>query len=114
MKVPNYAAISLFSTFGPVAGFFCSGFKRGCNQKNFGCLIPGHGGVLDRLGNLMLSTGVEAIYSRFTKKNATIYGSMIEGEGGFGATFGVNHYQSILNKRYFIAELKFEWPHSKI
>ena len=23
-------------------------------------------------------------------------------------------YQSILNKRYFIAELKFEWPHNKI
>ena len=45
--------------------------------------------MLDRLENLLLSTGVEAIFSVGLQKNATIYGYMIEGEGGFGATFRV-------------------------
>jgi CDP-diglyceride synthetase len=35
------------------AGFLCSGLKRACNKKNFGALIPGHGGVLDRYGNTL-------------------------------------------------------------
>jgi len=48
-------AISVFaSTLGPFAGFFCSGFKRASDQKNFGCLIPGHGGVLDRCDCMFL------------------------------------------------------------
>ena len=51
-----------FSTFGPVAGFFCSGFKRACKSKNFGCLIPGHGGVLDRCDCMFLMAAFTSVY----------------------------------------------------
>jgi len=55
--------ISIFaSTFGPVAGFFCSGFKRAFDQKNFGCLIPGHGGVLDRCDCMFLMAVFTYVY----------------------------------------------------
>jgi len=57
------AAISLFaSTLGPMAGFFCSGFKRACNRKNFGSLIPGHGGVLDRCDCMFLMASFTYVY----------------------------------------------------
>jgi len=56
-------AISVFaSTFGPVAGFLCSGFKRACDRKNFGCLIPGHGGVLDRCDCMFLMASFTYVY----------------------------------------------------
>jgi len=56
-------AISLFaSTLGPMAGFFCSGFKRACNRKNFGSLIPGHGGVLDRCDCMFLMASFTYVY----------------------------------------------------
>jgi len=55
--------ISIFaSTVGPVAGFFCSGFKRACNKKNFGSLIPGHGGVLDRCDCMFLMASLTYMY----------------------------------------------------
>jgi len=64
---PNFvlhsAVISIFaSTIGPVAGFFCSGFKRACNKKNFGSLIPGHGGVLDRCDCMFLMASATYMY----------------------------------------------------
>ncbi|MGE5544724.1 MAG: phosphatidate cytidylyltransferase [Bacillota bacterium] len=37
----------------PVGDLFASGVKRGFNIKDFGRLIPGHGGVLDRLDSFM-------------------------------------------------------------
>jgi len=64
---PNYTAklvpfvwvhgifISVFAaTVGPFGGFFASGFKRACRRKNFGNLIPGHGGVIDRCDCMLL------------------------------------------------------------
>ena len=70
VNLPHYstfvihcAAISVFaSTIGPVAGFFCSGFKRACNMKNFGSLIPGHGGVLDRCDCMFLMASFTYMY----------------------------------------------------
>lgn len=56
-------AISVFAcTVGPVAGFFCSGFKRACDSKNFGSLIPGHGGVLDRCDCMFLMASFTFMY----------------------------------------------------
>jgi len=57
--------ISIFaSTFGPTAGFLCSGFKRACKRKNFGNLIPGHGGVLDRCDCMFLMASFAYIYTK--------------------------------------------------
>ncbi|OAF69330.1 hypothetical protein A3Q56_02943, partial [Intoshia linei] len=43
--IPLAAFASLFAPFG---GFFASGFKRAYKIKDFGAIIPGHGGVTDR------------------------------------------------------------------
>lgn len=37
------------STIAPFGGFFASGFKRAFKIKDFGTLIPGHGGFVDRM-----------------------------------------------------------------
>lgn len=42
--------LALFaSTIGPFGGFFASGLKRSIKIKDFANLIPGHGGVSDRM-----------------------------------------------------------------
>jgi phosphatidate cytidylyltransferase len=37
------------SLVAPFGGFFASGLKRAMKIKNFGVLIPGHGGMSDRM-----------------------------------------------------------------
>jgi len=55
--------VSLFSSLiGPFGGFLASGLKRACKRKNFGSLIPGHGGVLDRCDCMFLMAGFSYVY----------------------------------------------------
>lgn len=42
--------LSLFASIvGPFGGFFASGLKRSIKIKDFSNLIPGHGGISDRM-----------------------------------------------------------------
>lgn len=52
----------------PFGGFFASGVKRAYMAKDFGELIPGHGGVLDRLDcQFMMAMYTTAHYATFIK-----------------------------------------------
>ena len=47
--------LSLFASLvAPFGGFFASGLKRAAQVKDFGDVIPGHGGLTDRFDCGML------------------------------------------------------------
>ena len=51
----HFMAMALFaSIIAPFGGFFASGFKRSFHLKDFGDVIPGHGGVTDRMDCQMI------------------------------------------------------------
>jgi phosphatidate cytidylyltransferase len=52
------AAIALAA---PIGDLFASGLKRDFHAKDFGRLLPGHGGILDRLDAVLFS-GIAAYY----------------------------------------------------
>ncbi|VDM02993.1 unnamed protein product [Schistocephalus solidus] len=65
--------IGLFVSFvGPFGGFFASGFKRAFRIKDFGDVIPGHGGIMDRF-DCQIITGwfVFFYYHSFVKPAST-------------------------------------------
>ena len=61
--------MSIFaSVIGPFGGFFASGFKRAFKIKDFGDVIPGHGGFMDRFDcQLLMGTFVNAYIHSFVK-----------------------------------------------
>jgi phosphatidate cytidylyltransferase len=52
------------SLIAPFGGFFASGVKRSLKIKDFANLIPGHGGVIDRLDCLLVMLIFLSIYMR--------------------------------------------------
>lgn len=53
---PMLALAAVFSVFGPVGDLFESSLKRKAGVKDSGNIIPGHGGILDRLDGLLMAT----------------------------------------------------------
>ncbi|XP_074597918.1 CDP-diacylglycerol synthase isoform X2 [Brevipalpus obovatus] len=60
-------SLSLFSSIiGPFGGFFASGFKRAFKIKDFGDVIPGHGGIMDRFDcQFLMATFVNVYIASF-------------------------------------------------
>lgn len=60
---------SLFSSvIAPFGGFFASGFKRAFKIKDFGDVIPGHGGLMDRFDcQYLMATFVHVYMSTFIR-----------------------------------------------
>jgi len=73
------------SIVAPFGGFFASGVKRAFNIKDFGDLIPGHGGVTDRFDCQIIMSGFLFIYanqimfrSQYTIEKALDYVSLMD------------------------------------
>ncbi|XP_071808388.1 phosphatidate cytidylyltransferase 2-like [Asterias amurensis] len=57
------AMIGLFASLvSPFGGFFASGFKRAFKIKDFGDVIPGHGGIMDRFDCQFLMASFLYVY----------------------------------------------------
>lgn len=63
MNIIHFLIIGLFgSVFDQIGDLIASYLKRSCGIKDFGNLLPGHGGVLDRIDGLMLNAVFVFIY----------------------------------------------------
>ena len=90
----------VFAVFGsliaPFGGFFASGFKRAFKIKDFGAIIPGHGGFTDRFDcQLLMSFFVFVYHSSFIEGHyegsslaSLKEGVVVEGGGGGGGAGG--------------------------
>lgn len=65
-------SLSLFSSvIGPFGGFFASGFKRAFKIKDFGDVIPGHGGIMDRFDcQFLMATFVNVYITSFIQTDS--------------------------------------------
>jgi len=56
-------AVALFASLvGPFGGFIASGIKRAYDIKDFASVIPGHGGLMDRMDCQMLTGMFVSVY----------------------------------------------------
>lgn len=58
---PVMIMAGIFSVFGPVGDLFESSLKRKAGVKDSGNIIPGHGGILDRLDGLLMASLVTSL-----------------------------------------------------
>jgi len=61
----GYAAILglLLGVFGQLGDFWVSLVKRAAGQKDAGALLPGHGGILDRMDSLLFNAPVMYVFA---------------------------------------------------
>ncbi|OAG31962.1 phosphatidate cytidylyltransferase [Nematocida displodere] len=59
------------SLIAPIGGFLASGYKRAFGVKHFGRLIPGHGGVVDRVDCQMVMQVAAQVYLSLVFKKRT-------------------------------------------
>jgi phosphatidate cytidylyltransferase len=55
----------VLNVFAQLGDLFESALKRSCNIKDSGILLPGHGGVLDRMDSLLFSLPVYAVVDQW-------------------------------------------------
>ncbi|XP_044267242.1 phosphatidate cytidylyltransferase, photoreceptor-specific-like [Tribolium madens] len=65
----HFIALALFASIvAPFGGFCASGFKRAFKLKDFGDVIPGHGGIMDRFDcQFLMATFVNVYIFTFVK-----------------------------------------------
>ncbi|KAI5187437.1 phosphatidate cytidylyltransferase [Nematocida homosporus] len=68
----------LASTIAPFGGILASGFKRAFGVKDFGRLIPGHGGVADRVDCHLVMQVTTHVFLSYLKRSRKIEGLMGE------------------------------------
>ncbi len=67
-KAPWWAFLFLgvmLNVFAQLGDLFESALKRSCNVKDSGVLLPGHGGILDRIDSLLFSLPVYAVVDQW-------------------------------------------------
>lgn len=66
----NYIAVAILSAVGSlismVGDLFASAIKRQNDVKDYGYILPGHGGILDRFDSVLLLAPVVVMYINFT------------------------------------------------
>ncbi len=65
---PFLLATPLFSVLGMMGDIFFSYIKRCCGIKDYSNLIPGHGGILDRVDSILMIAPVLYLFLRFLVK----------------------------------------------
>jgi len=81
VQLHSMALAAYASIFAPFGGFFASAIKRAYNKKDFAGLIPGHGGLMDRLDCqfiMLLCTSIHLeTFVRFTEASVASVMDMI-------------------------------------
>ena len=73
MQLHALALAAFASLVAPFGGFFASGIKRAYKLDDFASLIPGHGGVYDRVDcQLIMGLATQTYYATFIGPTALL------------------------------------------